>query len=167
MRILFVLSAALLQLSVSGCMTPPKTADEFRHNVSAFFIPHMEKFEADRSFKSVTETFRKLVPKCLHKTIQSSSPYAPVFNNWNPSFNVTEKKAELHLRRYAEKKVMQMSDDPQKGDFVLVADITPVNADKTGVVIYLSSAKGVDDIAKALEAWARGTSTACPDLTKI
>lgn len=167
MRILFMLSVALLQLSVSGCMSPPKTADEFRHNISAFIVPNMEKFEVDRPFKDVVETFRKLAPKCLDKNIQGGSSYAAVFNNWNPTLIVTDKKAELHLQRYVEKKVMRAHDDSQKGDFVLVTDITPVSGDKTGVVIYMSSARGVDDIARAIEAWARGTDTACPDLAKI
>lgn len=159
-----ILLSALTALILSGCVAAPKTADEFRKNVSAFIMPSMETFEVNRPFKDVAATFDKLGLKCLNKTVQRSrsSRYSEVVN-WNPTVIVGKDKAELHLQSLIESGNIDVEN---KGDYVMVVDAVPLPGNKTRVTMYLSMKTHIDLVVEAVKAWAAGTSTKCPDMTK-
>jgi hypothetical protein len=135
MRILLPLMV-LLPLILSGCAAAPKTADEFRKNVSAFIMPNIEKIEVNRPFKDVAATFEKLAPKCLDKTVQKTrgSNYKMVVN-WNPTVIAGKDRLELHLQNIHESGNIDLSKMPPKGDYVMVMDAVPLAGNKTTVTM--------------------------------
>src|SRR5712692_3131057 len=60
-------------LVLSGCISHPQSAEEFRKAVPAAFSAKVETFEVDRPFSQVASTLRKMGPNCLAKTIKMTS----------------------------------------------------------------------------------------------
>ena len=58
---------------LSGCISHPQTPEEFRKAVPTAFSAKVETFEVDRPFSQVANTFQKMGPNCLSKTIKTTS----------------------------------------------------------------------------------------------
>ena len=58
---------------LSGCISHPQTPEEFRKAVPTAFSAKVETFEVDRPFSQVANTFQKMGPNCLSKTIRTTS----------------------------------------------------------------------------------------------
>jgi hypothetical protein len=151
---------------LSGCTAMPKTADEFRTNVSAFIMPNMEQFEAGRSFKDVTASLQKLAPKCLDKTLQRSSgaDHLRTFN-WNPTIIAGKDRTELHLQLIPENE--KNADMPPKGYYMMVVDATPLPGNKTAITLYMSMKSDMDPVIQAIKDWAGGANTNCIDMGRV
>ncbi len=67
------LIAVLGMIWLSGCISHPQTAEEFRKAVPGAFSAKVETFELDRPFSQVASTFQKMGPDCLAKTIKTTS----------------------------------------------------------------------------------------------
>ncbi|MGQ0667521.1 MAG: hypothetical protein ACT4O4_10840, partial [Nitrospiraceae bacterium] len=97
-----VLISALSVLALSGCVSHPQTADEFRKAVPGALTAKVETFEVDRPLSQVANTFQKMGPTCLAKTIQLTSQtktsYQVIVTTYKPTVLVTAKKAELHVQ---------------------------------------------------------------------
>ncbi len=167
------LSLAIITLSamiLSGCaMTAPMTAEEFRKSVPGAMMAKVETFEVDRSFKEVAETFQKKAPKCLNQRITTTSrtntSYQVITTKYNPTVVKTKDRVELHLQQFHERGVMYITEVPEGGYFLLVADAYPIGKNKTRVDIYRPSI-GYKNIITAIKGWASGKTKGCPDLTK-
>jgi hypothetical protein len=61
--------------------------------------------------------------------------------------------------------VLNVSEEPEGGYYLLVADAYPINKNKTRVDLYGLS-MGHDVLIKAVKGWATGENVGCPDLTK-
>jgi hypothetical protein len=162
MRILLLSLIVLL----TGCTTMPKTADEFRTNVSAFIMPNMEQFEVSRPIKDVTATLQKLAPKCLDKTVQrtASADHLRTFN-WNPMVVADKDRTELHLQLIPENE--KNEDMPPKGYYMMVVDAAPAPGNKTAITLYMSMKSDLDLVIQAIKDWAGGTNTKCVDMGRV
>ncbi len=165
----YVLIIALAALLFTGCVQQPLTAQEFRAAVPDAFMAEVETIEVNRPFAEVTKTFKQNAPKCLSvrtKTVsQSSTSYQVIIAQYNPTVITTPQRTELHLQRHFESGVMAVSEEPQKGYYLLVVDAIPLSKNKTKVVFYRPS-MGVDPLINAIKGWASGENLGCPDLTQ-
>jgi hypothetical protein len=113
------LVAMLCAIWLSGCISHPQTAEEFRKAVPGAFSAKVETFEVDRPFSQVASTFQKIGPTCLAKTIkttsQSNMSYQVIVTTYKPTVLVTEKKAELHVQQHHEQGVVNISKEPEGG----------------------------------------------------
>jgi hypothetical protein len=164
---LFVVFVSIL--TVSGCISHPQTAEEFRKAVPTAFTAKAETFEVDRPFSQVASTFQKMAPNCLSKTIKTTSQtnmsYQVIVTTYKPTVLVTGKKAELHVQQHHEQGVQAVSKEPDGGYYVLVADAQPVTAARTRIDLYRPS-MGFGVLIQAVKNWATGENVGCPDLTK-
>lgn len=164
-----LLMTALSILTLSGCVSHPQTAEEFRKVVPGAFSGKVETFEVDRPFSQVAGTFQKMGPNCLSKTIKTTSQtnmsYQVIVTTYKPTVLVTGKKAELHVQFHHEQGVIAVSKEPVGGYYLLVADAQPVTASKTRIDLYRPS-MGHGVLIQAVKNWATGENVGCPDLTK-
>ena len=164
-----VLIGALSLLALSGCVSHPQTAEEFRKAVPGAFSATVETFEVDRPFNQVANTFQKMGPNCLSKTIKTTSQtnmsYQVIVTTYKPTVLVTANKAELHVQQHHEQGVVNVSTEPDGGYYLLVADARPINKSKTRVDLYRPS-MGFGVLIQAVKNWATGENVGCPDLTK-
>ncbi len=159
----------LFTVMVSGCVSHPQTAEEFRKAVPGAFMAKVETFEVNRPFSQVANTFQKMAPQCLSKTIKTTSQtrqsYQVIVTTYTPTVLVSGNKAELHVQQHHEQGVLNVSKEPRGGYYLMVADAQPVNKEKTRVDLYRPS-MGFDPMVKAIRGWATGDNVGCPDLTK-
>jgi hypothetical protein len=163
----FIMSLSVLVLS--GCVSHPQTADEFRKAVPSAFSAKVETFEVDRPFSQVSSTFQKMGPNCLAKTVKTTSQtnmsYQVIVTTYKPTVVVTGKKAELHVQMHHDQGVVNVSKEPKGGYYLLVADAQPVSQTKTRIDLFRPSL-GHGVLIQAVKNWATGENIACPDLTK-
>ena len=156
-------------LGLCGCISHPQTAEEFRKAVPGAFSATVETFEVDRPFNQVANTFQKMGPNCLSKTIKTTSQtnmsYQVIVTTYKPTVLVTANKAELHVQQHHEQGVVNVSKEPDGGYYLLVADARPINKSKTRVDLYRPS-MGFGVLIQAVKNWATGENVGCPDLTK-
>lgn len=167
-RITFA-AVALGSLWLSGCVSHPQTADEFRKAVPGAMTAKVETFEVDRSLSQVANTFEKMGPTCLAKTIKMTSrtnmSYQVIVTTYKPTVLVTPKKAELHVQFHHDQGVVNVSKEPAGGYYLLVADAIPTSQSKTRIDLYRPS-MGHGVLIQAVKNWATGENVGCPDLTK-
>jgi len=156
-------------LALSGCVSHPQSAEEFRKAVPGAFSAKVETIEVDRPFSQVASTFQKMGPNCLSKTIKTTSQtnmsYQVIVTTYKPTVVVTGKKAELHVQMHHEQGVLNVSKEPAGGYYLLVADAQPVTQTKTRIDLYRPS-MGHGVLIQAVKNWATGENIGCPDLTK-
>ena len=156
-------------VALSGCISHPQTAEEFRKAVPGAMTAKVETFEVDRPFNQVASTFEKMGPNCLSKTIKmtehTKTSHLVVVTTYKPTVLVTGKKAELHLQFHHDQGVIGVSKEPQGGYYLLVADAQPITQTKTRIDLYRPS-MGHGVLIQAVKNWATGENVGCPDLTK-
>jgi outer membrane murein-binding lipoprotein Lpp len=162
-------AAVLCTLWLSGCVSHPQTAEEFRKAVPGAFSAKVETFEVDHPFSQVASTFQRMGPNCLSKTIkttsQTTTSYQVIVTTYKPTVVVTGTKAELHVQQHHEQGVINVSKEPAGGYYVLVADALPLTPTKTRIDLYRPSI-GHSILIQAVKNWATGENVGCPDLTK-
>jgi len=165
---LAVLGAAA---ALAGCATKmPQTAEEFRTMAPGAFMIQVQSFEVKRSTREVGETFRRRAPECLNMTIRttSSSPgsYQVIDSAYKATVITGSDKAELHLQQKHLKGVITVYQEPADGHYLFVVDAVPAGARASKVQI-IGPSRGYDVVVRAIKAWTDGSSTGCPDMTKI
>lgn len=170
MKKLNFITVLIAIIFVTGCgIKHPQTADEFRKGAPTAFMGTKETYVVNRPFSKVVASWKSQAPKCLDariKTVSSSSTsYQVIVTKYNPTVIVSKNKAELHLQQLHEQGVMNVSEVPPKGYFMMVFDAYPVAKDKTQIDYYGTSLSHFEHITTAVKRWANGKS-GCPDLTK-
>ncbi len=167
--LLSIVTYTLGALLLTGCISHPQTAQEFRVAIPDAFMAEVETIEVNRPFTEVATTFKKKAPQCLDvriKTVsQSNTSYEVLIAQYHPTVIVGSKKAEIHLQRHYETGVMNVSEEPKNGYYLLVVDAIPITKDKTRIIFYRPS-MGFDSLVTAIKGWASGTNLECPDLTQ-
>jgi hypothetical protein len=171
MRAQLTWSIAVTVLLAAGCATQmPQTADEFRQMAPGAFMVQVQSFEVQRSMRDVGETFRRRAPQCLGVTIRttSSAPgsYQVIETRYKPTVIVGADRAELHLQQKHLKGVLAVRKEPADGHYLFVVDATPAGRGAAKVQI-IGPSRGFDVVVRAFKAWADGSSSGCPDMTKI
>lgn len=165
----YLIYVPLLGSILSGCVGHmPQSADEFRTELPGAFLGEVEKFEVNRSYTDIGKSFQKMAPKCLDVRIKSTSQtntsYQVIVTKWNPTVNINDQKAELHIQQLHEKGVLNVYEVPDKGYYMMVVDAIPTGKSSSEVVMYRSSV-GNKTLNKAIRGWAKGDNIGCPDLT--
>ena len=150
-------------------MQYPQNANEFRQQLPGSYMGSVQTFETNRSLRDIARTFQSRAPECLSVKVRTVSQgpghYQNIVAAYKPTVVVTEKRAEIHLQRQYERGVLTPGKEPEGGHYMLVADATSLERNKTRIDIYGPKA-GADAIIRAISAWAKGESTGCPDMTK-
>ena len=158
---------AVLAAGCAGKM--PMTAQEFRQVAPGAFRVQVENFEVKRSVRQVGETWRRRAPECLNVTIRTTSSAPQSYQVIDTAYKATviagASKSELHLQQKHLRGVVKVYEEPADGRYLFVADADPAGQGTTKVRII--GPKGYEVVFRAIRAWADGSSTACPDLTKI
>ena len=171
MNKLTMVHTAIAVLALSGCVTShPQSAQEFREAVPGAFLAEVESFEVERPFAEVAEAFQSKAPSCLtgrvKTTSQTNMSYQVIVTAYTPTVQVSADRVEIHLQQHHEQGVLNVTEEPDGGYFLLVADAMPIDAGRTRVEMYRPS-MGYKPIIKAIKGWATGDNMGCPDLTKI
>jgi len=158
-------------LILTGCVTShPQSAQEFREAVPGAFMAEVESFEVERPLAEVAEAFQSKAPACLtgrvKTTSQTNMSYQVIVTAYTPTVQVSPERAEIHLQQHHEQGVLNVTEEPDGGYFLLVADAMPLDGGRTRVQMYRPS-MGYKPIIKAIKGWATGDNMGCPDLTKI
>src|SRR5215475_10146883 len=169
MRILTISTGVLGSVLLSGCVSHPQTAEEFRRAVPTALTAGTETFEVNRPFRDVAATFRKKAPECLDVTIRTTSranmSYQVIVTEYKPTVVVTKERAELHVQQHHAAGVVSVSKEPAGGYYVLVADAYPLDRNRTRVQMFRPSF-GHEVLIRAVRGWATGEDLGCPDMTK-
>ena len=168
MKRLTCMTVAVFAAGCAGKM--PMTADEFRQAAPGAFMVQVQSFEVKRPVREVGETFRRRAPECLNVTIRTTSSAPQSYQVIDAAYKATviasASKAELHLQQKHLRGVVKVYEEPADGHYLFVVDAVPAGARATKVQI-IGPSKGYDVVVRAIKAWADGSSTACPDMTKI
>ena len=170
MKLAYKFTMLLLAAFVSGCVTShPQNAVEFRAAVPGAFLATVEKYEVSQPFKQVALRFKKMAPKCLNITIktvsQSTTSYQVIVTEYKPTVIVGKDRAELHVQQHHAQGVMNVTEEPPGGYYLMVVDAIKVGANTTRIEYYGPSV-GQEAMIKAIKGWASGKNVGCPDLTK-
>ena len=160
-----------LSLMLTACVTShPQNAEEFRAAVPGAFMAMNETVEVNPSFSDVAATFRKKAPECLNVKVEmterSSTSYHVVVTAYKPTVVVNNERAELHVQQTHEKGVLNVTEVPDGGYYLLVADAYPLDDSRTRLEVFGPS-RGYDVLIRAVKGWASGENLGCPDMTKI
>lgn len=171
MRRFLPLFAVSLSLVLTACVTShPQNAEEFRAAVPGAFMAMTETVEVNRSFSDVAATFRKKAPECLNVKVEmterSATSYHVVVTAYKPTVVVNNERAELHVQQTHEKGVLNVTEVPDGGYYLLVADAYPLDGSRTRLELFGPS-RGYDVLIRAVKGWASGENLGCPDMTKI
>jgi hypothetical protein len=154
------ISTALVAALLTGCVSHPQTAEEFRRAVPGALTATTETFEVNRSFRDVAATFRKKGPECLEVTIKTTSrtntSHQVIVTEYKPTVVVTKERAELHVQQHHKAGVVKASKE---------ADAYPVSQNRTKVHMFVPSF-GHGVLIRAVRGWATGENLGCPDMTK-
>ena len=160
----------LASVLVAGCGGMPQNAEEFRKAVPGAFMAKTESYEVNRPVKAVTSAFQRRAPECLKVSVrtvsQTSTSYQNILTEYTPTVVVTDQRTELHLQQHHKTGVVYPSKPPEGGPYIIVADAYPAGPNRTRIQLYGPS-KGYDVVYRAIQGWASGESTGCPDMTKI
>ena len=165
------LTCTALTLALAGCAQNfPQNADEFRQMLPGSFMGKVQSFESQRPLREVARTFETRAPECLNVSVRTvsrtSTSYQNILTTYKATVLATDKRAELHLQRHYEGGgVIIPGKEPPGGLFMLVADATPIDRNRTRVEIY-SPSVGTDVLIRAINGWASGQNLGCPDMTK-
>jgi hypothetical protein len=156
---------------LAGCVTShPQNAEEFRVAVPGAFMAMTEAWEVDRSLKDIAATFQKRAPECLNVKVEatssSSTSYQVIVTAYKPTVLVTDQRAELHVQQLHEKGVLNVTEVPDGGYFLLVVDAYPLDSNRSKLELFGPS-RGYDVLIRAVKGWASGENLGCPDMTKI
>jgi hypothetical protein len=165
------LAGSIAVVLAAGCAGKmPQSADEFRTMAPGAFMVQVQSFEVKRSLRAVGDTFRRRAPECLNVTIRttSSAPgsYQVIETAYKPTVVVSSERVELHIQQKHLKGVLTVYKEPEDGRYLFVVDANPAGRNATKVQI-IGPSRGYDVVVRAVKAWAEGSSTGCPDLTKI
>jgi hypothetical protein len=164
---LAVLGAVALLAGCAGKM--PQTAEEFRQMAPGAFMVKVETIDVRRSPREIGETFRRRAPDCLNVTIRTTSQttgsYQVIDTQYRATVVAGGDKAELHLQQKHLKGVVNVYKEPADGHYLFVVDALPTGARASKLQI-IGPSRGYDVVVRAIKAWAEGSSTACPDMTK-
>lgn len=164
-----VLSAALCGC---GSLGQPMSPHEFRQAVTSSSLATVESFDAGRPYQQVIDTLRKKAKECLAVTSTSSGT---VFQGnmavreqsravYTPTVSTTDQGMELVVQvDFGSHTTLQKT--PEGGFYILVVDATPAGTTATKLTIYRGNLGKAKEIGSAIHAWAKGESSACPDLT--
>jgi hypothetical protein len=160
--------AAGVVLLLAGCGSAPQNAEEFRQQIPGAFMGKVQTFEANRPMRDIGKTFAAKAPECLNVSVrtvvQSSTSYQNILATYKPTVLVSDKKVELHVQRHYDG-VVNVYKEPAGGHFMLVADVTPIDRNRSRIDIYGPS-HGADVLVKAIMGWATGQNLGCPDMSK-
>ena len=160
-------TVAVLAAACAGKM--PQTADEFRQMAPGAFMVQTQTFEVKRSPREVGETFRRRAPDCINVTIRTTSSAPGSYQVIDTAYKATvvagADRSELHVQQKHLKGVVKVYDEPADGHYLFVVDAVPAGARASKVQI-IGPSRGYDVLVRAIKAWADGSSTACPDMTK-
>jgi hypothetical protein len=166
-KIIFTIVIILLLPACS--IKHPQNAEEFRLGVPTAFMGMSETYTVNRSYDEVARTLKSKAPKCLNvrvtTTSQTSTSYQVIVTKYKPTVIVGKQKTELHVQQLHEKGVMNISEVPRGGYYLMVTDVFPAGKNKTKVTMYRPSV-GVDTMVNAIKGWISGKNMGCPDLTK-
>ncbi|MDH3388805.1 MAG: hypothetical protein OEN02_12965, partial [Gammaproteobacteria bacterium] len=115
----------LLFISIAtGCaISHPQSASEFRQGVPGAFLAKVEKYEVSQPFEQVASRFEKMAPRCLDKTIrttsQTTTSYQVIVTDYNPTVIVHKDRAELHIQQDHLQGVMNVSEVPAGGYYLM------------------------------------------------
>ena len=157
-------------LALAGCVNFPQNAQEFREQIPGATFGQKQTFEAKRPYRDVAKTFQAKAPQCLSLSVrtisQTSTSYQNILATYKPTVLVGAQKAELHVQRhYQGGGVIIPGKEPEGGLYMLVADATPIDRNRTRIDIYAPT-HGADTMIRAVTSWATGENVGCPDLTK-
>lgn len=161
----------VLAIGLSGCMTPPQSAEEVRKAVKGGgFLTEHTKHNVSRNYSSVVASVRAGAKKCMNRNFQqrySSSPgpgFAPVMQTVNVYYSSTMKSKGKYTELALHRRVgsgRSLFGGKTEG-FAYVADIHPANG---GAQVHFYGGKfGYGPINKAVLQWAKGGAIRCPDL---
>ncbi len=165
------IAGAALCVLLAGCaQNYPQNADEFRQMLPGAFMGKVQTFEAKRPLRDIAKTFEARAPECLNVSVRTlsrtSTSYQNILTTYKATVVTRPEKAELHLQReYKGGGVIVPGKVPPGGLYMLVADATPLDKDRTRIDIY-SPSIGVDVLVRAITGWATGENLGCPDMTK-
>lgn len=169
-RTVFPLLAATVVLG--GCMTPPKTIDEFRNMAKGggMFLSS-ETYTVKRPYQQVVETYKQRAPSCLNQTIEvitrdkwgtHSSHFI-----WTAKVRTLDKHMECFMQgRSGDSNNVEVYDPPDKnGHYHFLVDAYPVDQNTTRIVVSKSVAVP-NLVPTAAKNWATGENMGCPDMTQ-
>jgi hypothetical protein len=164
-------AAIVAAVALAGCAVNfPQSAQEFREQVPGAAFGQKQTLEAKRSFREVARTFQAKAPECLSVSVrtvsQTATSYQNILATYKPTVRIGAQKAEIHVQRhYQGGGVIIPGKEPEGGLYVLVADATPIDRNRTRVDIYAPT-RGADAMIRAITGWATGENVGCPDMTK-
>ena len=171
MRGTMVFSILGVTLLLAGCVSShPQNAQEFREAVPGAFSAEFETYTVNRPFGEVASAFQQKATECLDvrvkTTSQTNMSYQVIVTKYNPTVRVTDERAELHIQQDHEQGVLNVTEKPQGGYYLLVTDAYPSGSNQTKIDMYRPKI-GYKHVTEAIKGWAAGDNLGCPDLAKI
>src|SRR3954471_11626051 len=161
--------AAGAAIAMVGCARFPQTPQETREYIPGSLMGKVQTVEVDRPLREVTRSFQARAPECLNVRTRAvehgAGSHSSVRSTYLPTVVVNDKRTELYVQEHMEGSVVVPGKEPEGGFYAVIADATPLSANRTKVVIY-SASRAFEVVVKAITGWADGSNAGCPDMTK-
>ena len=159
-------------VSLFGCASRPKTADELRGNVKGgAMFSSLEVFEVNKPYRQVSDALKIKWFECFDSTTNTSfhrggNTFGSQTNTYKPKSVISAQRTELTLQeKVSGVGLKQLGGPPPDGFFIIVADVYPKGKNATQVDLQ-KHVPGLTDAMKAIRQWADGTNMGCPDLSQ-
>lgn len=173
MKILAWTVIALSTVLSTGCaVNNNDAAAKFRQMILDDPNGHHSSTTVSKSSGEVIKIFKNRTEPCLNRevTIRTQNKYGKILGEqtlkYNPTLLVNDPSAELHVQLLINGGGMVAGETPEKGMYILVADIVPVSEEQTRLDIYRNEYHGAARIDASIKDWVFRESLKCPDLNK-
>jgi len=159
-------------LIASGCaVKQAQNAQEFRQMIPHDSYGHQETTLINAPYAQVLKRFKKKTDPCLKTEVvmTSTNQYGQTLNtmylSYTPILTENGAKSELTVQLNISGGGMIAGKVPDKGMYILVADVTAAGKSKSNLTVYRNSFYGAGRIEASLKDWASGANLECPDMS--
>lgn len=166
---------SFLAMSLSGCISAPRTADAIVQSAKkGKMFTAKQEFEVDRSLAEVTHILKMRSHQCLRTGISFAAAGdtsggirmdKEVSRQLTPKLFASAKHTRLTVQVKATDGTKELGGMPRDGWYMLVVDAYPANHHKTRVENYYQQTS-FREVFNAIKPWLTGSKKDCPDLTK-
>ena len=173
MKILAWTVIALSTVLSAGCAV--QTTDpvaEFRQIILNDPGGHHSSTTVSKSSGDVIKIFKNRTQPCLNREVvlKTQTKYGKITGEqtlkYNPTLVINESSAQLTVQLLINGAGMEAGETPEKGMYILLADIVPVSENQTRLELYRNEYQGAARIEASIKDWAIRESLKCPELHK-
>lgn len=175
MKILLCAVIALSTVLSAGCAAKKVSisgVEAFRQSIPNDPHGHQTSMTIFKPFREVAHVVKSSATPCLDREVSRTARHSSgqakneLTLKYNPTLVINDASAELSVQLLINGGGLAAGETPEKGMYILLADIIPVSEKQTRVTIYRNENYGAAMIEESIKDWVARKVLKCPDLDR-